>query len=680
MMSEGTDNVEIVVEDLKALASDSKVDHVSPVNWDEVPKKDSNGQIPNTIGAEIDTHEEVGRPIVVYDDSDNEEEIQNGSENGVAIDNLPNVQGDGEPGDEGMTSDKEDRQSSRKSSLSEVTDARFEADNELAQGNLCCDDHNIPVNTNGEAGEIEDTFKPITTVEVKTEIINGVELDGEVVCCERHDTPINDFAENENETNIGSNAEAEVIVEKAPYSGEISGYPMRSEPDLEMETEAPNSFEEPRKEGEESGSNNAEKVDIDLGDPEVERAATKIQAIFKGHQTRKDVKEKTTAEASDKDDNKLVGPEEKGETEKLEFMSVKLRTRTWEQEKNYNNVDVLKSIADEVDGDEGDLDRVKKLISWAKSSKKTKTETMKVREKNKIDSMRQAVDPHSLSMVIEEKGKGADGPAVVGAAPSKGKKFEVRRLDSGANFQVRKHSAILPQSETVVTKDWIQSAVKLHEQEADVTVTDMSFKKDNDMYYASISAKVAGREKAYNWVIRVNPTEVDTNYNAKDKETFMVSELGKKIAEFVTRIKSQQGKMSVPFRPVIYADARYAILDNLQNFAQFRDDTGFDLEHMKIALKGLAKLHAMTYAYFNRGSDNLQNFAQTLKLMVNRHYQPSSAKEDIDAKKKELALKFEYLLEVVRSTDAEGARLADAAAAKYGSGDFLYNIFKVSYS
>ena len=129
---------------------------------------------------------------------------------------------------------------------------------------------------------------------------------------------------------------------------------------------------------------------------------------------------------------------------------------------------------------------------------------------------------------------------------------------------------------------------------------------------------------------------------------------------------------------MIYADSKYAIFDDLKAYKTFRDDTGFDLEHMKVALKGLAKLHAMTYAYFNRGSDNLQNFAQTLKLMVNRHYQPSSAKEDIDAKKKELALKFDYLLEVVRSTDGEGAKLADAATAKYCSGDFLYNIFKVS--
>ena len=530
---------------------------------------------------------------------------------------------------------------------------------ESAEGNVCCDDHNIPVNTKGEAGVIEDSFKPTPTVEVKTDAINGVEVNGEVVCCERHDTPIYEVSENEEEFYDSSNVKAHVTFDEASYSGEI-----KTESGLEVEVVAPN-------------TKNADKVDIDLGDPEVEKAATKIQAIFKGHQTRKDIKENTTAQLSDQDENQLVGLEEKGEAEKHEFMSVKLRRRTWEQEKNYNNVDVLKSIADEVDGDDGDQARVKRLISWAKSSKKTKTETMKVREKKKIDSLRQAVDPGSLSMVIEERGKGAEAPLVAGAAPSKGKKFEVRRVDSGSNFQVRKHSAILPQSETVVTKDWIQSAVKLHEQEADVKVTEMSFKKANDMYYASISAMVAGEERTYNWVIRVNPTEVDTNYNAKEKETFMVSELGKKIAEFVTRIKTQQGKMSVPFRPVIYADSQYAILDDLKAYKTFRDDTGFDLEHMKIALKGLAKLHAMTYAYFNRGSDNLQNFAQTLKLMVNRHYQPSSAKEDIDAKKIELALKFEYLLEVVRSTDAEGTRLADAAATKYGSGDYLYNIFKV---
>ena len=35
-----------------------------------------------------------------------------------------------------------------------------------------------------------------------------------------------------------------------------------------------------------------EEIDIDLDDPDVEKAATKIQAGFKGHRARKEVKEK----------------------------------------------------------------------------------------------------------------------------------------------------------------------------------------------------------------------------------------------------------------------------------------------------------------------------------------------------------------------------------------------------
>ena len=35
-----------------------------------------------------------------------------------------------------------------------------------------------------------------------------------------------------------------------------------------------------------------DEIDIDLDDPDVEKAATKIQAGFKGHKARKEVKEK----------------------------------------------------------------------------------------------------------------------------------------------------------------------------------------------------------------------------------------------------------------------------------------------------------------------------------------------------------------------------------------------------
>merc|ERR1712038_1181136 len=52
-----------------------------------------------------------------------------------------------------------------------------------------------------------------------------------------------------------------------------------------------------------------EEVDIDLTDPDVEKAATKIQAGFKGHKTRKEMKERkveTSTAENEKEDAEEV--------------------------------------------------------------------------------------------------------------------------------------------------------------------------------------------------------------------------------------------------------------------------------------------------------------------------------------------------------------------------------------
>ena len=54
--------------------------------------------------------------------------------------------------------------------------------------------------------------------------------------------------------------------------------------------------EKPTATGDEEEKKEEEKVDIDLNDPEVEKAASKIQAGFKGYKTRKDLKEKQSSD------------------------------------------------------------------------------------------------------------------------------------------------------------------------------------------------------------------------------------------------------------------------------------------------------------------------------------------------------------------------------------------------
>ena len=64
--------------------------------------------------------------------------------------------------------------------------------------------------------------------------------------------------------------------------------------------------------------------------------------------------------------------------------------------------------------------------------------------------------------------------------------------------------------------------------------------------------------------------------------------------------------MYCAFRPVIFADGQYAIFDDMSEFKVQTDETGLDLEHMKLALKTLAKLHAMSFAYFNNANVDIK--------------------------------------------------------------------------
>ena len=62
------------------------------------------------------------------------------------------------------------------------------------------------------------------------------------------------------------------------------------------------------------------------------------------------------------------------------------------------------------------------------------------------------------------------------SAPTNSSRFQVKPTKQ-ATFQVRRKSVIQPVSETVVTRSWIENAVRVFEDEESVVLVHMKFEK-----------------------------------------------------------------------------------------------------------------------------------------------------------------------------------------------------------
>lgn len=342
--------------------------------------------------------------------------------------------------------------------------------------------------------------------------------------------------------------------------------------------------------------------------------------------------------------------------------SVRESISLWQKrDKSKSNEEVLKDAMQS--GDAEQQAQAATLLAWTKGSKakkKAPTNTMIVRVKNK---MRQAVDFGDRNIVIEEK---------------KSSRFDVTSPPAQPAFQVRKTSVIQPESETNVTTSWIENAIRQYEHENDVELVEMKFesvpKSQNGVYEAFVTAQIGpqGTRKEYHWIIKKAPntTNQPNNY---DKDTYMVTKLGRRMSEFV-KAKKLKKPLSIPFRPVIMADSQYAILDDLKDYRKLEDKTGLDLEHVKCVLKGLAKFHALSYVYFNQGNEDVQQFSEDLKMMIDRYYQKSANPTDKQSKRDHLDMEFRRVLSLLRTVDEEGVALANEAEKLFG--DDLYNIFQ----
>ena len=316
---------------------------------------------------------------------------------------------------------------------------------------------------------------------------------------------------------------------------------------------------------------------------------------------------------------------------------------------------------------------VKQLLKWAKSMK----EDADVNTAAKIKQAQVSWETEQeKEIILVEKGQYKDFHHTFTSS-----KFQVTHVDEAQTFQVRKVSVIKPPSETVVTRHWLENAICCHEHESSATLVSMKFdNKDDGSYHAKLEANVGddnrSYERSYRWIIKATPEEVK-----EDKDTFMVSDLGLKFQRFLIKMyKKKKIRMDLPFQSVIFADNQYAIFDDVKNYHKASNaNDGFNTSHLKTGLKALAKLHALSYAYFEKADDDVGSFTKVLSLMIDPPYQPSASVLDKEQAKQDIVGSVSNLASVLQSMGLRGAEYAAKLVSKYKANG-LYSIYKKAHT
>merc|ERR1712223_1293220 len=108
---------------------------------------------------------------------------------------------------------------------------------------------------------------------------------------------------------------------------------------------------------------------------------------------------------------------------------------------------------------------------------------MVIREKKKLDMFKKASDVDAVPIIIEDsKSFSKNDNSGVKSSTANSSRFEVKPTKQ-ATFQVRRKSVIQPVSETVVTRSWIENAIRVFEDEASVVLVHMKFDRDKQNSY-----------------------------------------------------------------------------------------------------------------------------------------------------------------------------------------------------
>jgi len=91
-----------------------------------------------------------------------------------------------------------------------------------------------------------------------------------------------------------------------------------------------------------------------------------------------------------------------------------------------------------------------------------------------------------------------------------------------------------------------------------------------------------------------------------------------------------------------------------------------------VGVKALARLHALSYAYFNSSSDNVKDFSGPLKVLVDHSFQPAAGAEDRETARLGLEDVFDQLMAILEQNGAEAGVIDKSKTMR----SMLYNIYK----
>jgi len=300
------------------------------------------------------------------------------------------------------------------------------------------------------------------------------------------------------------------------------------------------------------------------------------------------------------DDVGVVSYEE--ERSKMDFDDiVKQNMSKYKEERERSNRSVLEEIAREEGEDRSngeDRPNVKELLAWAKGTKKPLTETTKVRNKKRQELLRHAVNVDGVTMVIESK-KVEDKKE---EAVSNGIK------DSKVTIVRNNKTQGVAEAKQAVTKDWVEKAVKEVEGNTAATVPNMEvIQADLGQYLINIEVDVLGRTKNIRWQVGPTPSVPKGNRN---RDLMVLTELGPQMGRFADHARSK-APLSLPFQRILFTDNQLSALPDISAYRAADCGSYLDEAHLKAGMKALAKLHAVSFAFFASNREALPRLADS---------------------------------------------------------------------